>query len=199
MENTTQSIIKELVARLHGDILKPRGFKKSAHTWIRTDGWSKLINLQLSKSNTSAEASFTLNLGVFIRELHDAAGSYSVTGEPKEPDCDIRTRVGMLLPSGTDKWWKVTPASNTGRLFDEVSADLIDAGLPWLESLQDYSTVATELMRQKNHFLAAIAHKLDGRGDAAAESMEMARAKANKLALPKLKMIAEALGIPLKG
>lgn len=196
---TPQAIIKELASRLHSDFLRPRGFKKSAYTWRREDEWPKLINLQLSKSNTSEEARFTLNLGVFIPELHNAAGSYPVTGKPMEPDCDVRSRIGMLLPSGTDKWWDVSPASNGARLFDKVSGDLMEVGLPWLEGLRDLPTVAETLMAQRNPFMAAIALKLGGRDDEATEAMTAAHAKANKLALPKLKRIANAQNISIKG
>jgi hypothetical protein len=199
METTAQAVIKEVASRLHSDLLKPRGFKKTAYTWIREDEWPKLINLQLSKWNSSEEARFTVNLGVFIPELHNAAGSYPVTGQPKEPDCDVRSRIGMLLPPGTDKWWEVSAASDEGKLFDEVIADLVEVGLPWLDRLHDYTTVAEVLIGQKNSFMAAIALKLDGRDNEAAEAMAAAHAKANKLALPKLKRIAEAQGIPTKG
>ena len=199
METTAQAVIKEIASSLHSTVLKPRGFKKNAFTWIRHDEWPKLINLQLSQRNTSAEARFTLNLGVYIPELHNASGSYPVTGDPKEPDCDVRSRIGMLLPQGTDKWWDVSTATDCGSLFDEVSANLVEVGLPWLDGLRDYATAAAALMGQKNPFMAAIALKLDGREDEAAKAMMAAHAKANKLALPKLKRIAEAQGIPIKG
>lgn len=198
MEITSQTVIKEVAARLHSDVLKPRGFKKSSYTWIRAGEWAQLVNLQLSKLNTSKEASFTINLGVFVRELHEAAGSYPVTGEPKEPDCDIRSRIGMLHSPEIDKWWDVNTASDPETLFNEVSADLIETGLPWLESLSDYPKVSAELMRQKKLFMAAIALKLDGRDTEAAEAMKMAYEKANKLALPKLKRIAKARGISIE-
>ncbi len=199
MEAAPQAIIKDVIAMLHRDVLKPLKFKKSGNTWIREDDWPKLVNVQLSKSNTSDEARFTFNLGVFIQALHDAAGAYPVSGSPKERDCDVRTRIGMLLPSGTDKWWNVSRSSNTHELFDAVRADLIETGIPWLDSLKDYPVVAAELARQKNPFMSAIALKLDGRVDAAAQAMKAAHAKANKLALPKLRRIANAQGIPIKG
>jgi hypothetical protein len=197
METTPQAIIKEVSSKLHRDVLKLHGFKKTAYVWTREGDWLKIIDLQLSRWNSSEEARLTLNLGVFIPNLYRAMRSHPVPDKPKEFHCDVRTRIGMLLPRGTDRWWTVTAASKAQDLFDELSADLLDTGIPWLDGLHCYESVAAELLLQKNPFKAAVVLKLDGRDDEAAKLMRTAREKAHKLALPELVRVAKALGIPV--
>lgn len=197
MERTAQIVIKELASRVHLEVLKAKGFKKTANTWIRKDEWPKLINLQLSQWNSAREANFTINLGVFIPELHTVSESYPVKGNLKELDCGIRSRIGTLLPLRKDKWWTVGMEDDSNRLFDEVCADLVSVGLPWLENLKDFLVVAEELKSQKQWFMAGLAYKLAGDDCLATELMTKAHAKANKFALPKLKRVAAKQGIPI--
>jgi len=69
---TPQDIIKAMVASLHQRHLKPLGFRKSGTTRIRPVEWKHVMNVQLSKWNSSEEAQFTLNLGISIEPLHGA-------------------------------------------------------------------------------------------------------------------------------
>jgi len=192
-----QDIIKAAASLLHQGNLKPLGFRKSGNTWVRNLEWPQVINIQLSQWNSSEEAQFTVNLGVAIEELRTAGEGIPPKGDLKEHDCDVRSRIGALLPNKQDKWWSVTPGTNTDELVAEIWSLLEQFGMPWLESLTTYSAVAEEFTRRKQPSMAALAHKLGGNDHEAELSMALAYASANPAAQPRLNRIARALSIPL--
>jgi hypothetical protein len=196
---TPQDIIKAMVASLHQRYLKPLGFRKSGTTWIRPIEWKHVINVQLSKWNSSEEAQFTVNLGISIEQLHAATESLPLTGALKEYDCDVRTRIGNLLLTKQDKWWTVKPDSDPEGLADDVFTNIAQHALPWFERLSNFETVGSEFLSQKNPFKAAVAYQLAGDADSAATAMTLAFNKASPLLLPKLRRIAIAQGIETKG
>src|SRR4051812_20433076 len=132
---TPQDLIKAMMSDFHQRHLKPLGFRKVGNTWVRSGEWPQVINVQLSKWNSSTQAQFTLNLGLFIKELHVASEGLPSKGDLKEYDCDVRTRIGELFPDKEDKWWKVTSGADAGQLADEVFAGIEQFGLPWFDRL----------------------------------------------------------------
>lgn len=158
-----------------------------------------MINVQLSKWNSSDEAQFTVNLGISIDALHAATESLPLKGTLKEYDCDVRARIGQLLPTKQDTWWTVTPDSDAVNLSDDVFAKIAEHGLPWFERLNNYAAVGDEFMIQKNPFKAAVAYQLGGNSSAAAEAMGQALGGANSHVRPKLQRIAFSQGIATKG
>jgi len=196
---TPQNIINAMVASLHQRHLKPLGFRKSGTTWIRPTEWKHVINVQLSKWNSSEEAQFTVNLGISIDPLHAATEALPLKGALKEYDCDVRARIGQLLPTKQDKWWTVSPDIDPEGLADDVFTNLVKHALPWFEHLSSYEAVASEFLRQKIPFKAAIAYRLAGDADSAATAMAQAIDQANPQVLPKLRRIAVAQGIETKG
>jgi len=192
---TPQNIIKAMVASLHQRHLKPLGFRKSGTTWIRPVEWKHVINVQLSKWNSSEEAQFTVNLGISIEQLHAAAESLPLKGALKEYDCDVRARIGQLLPTKQDKWWTVRSDSVPEVLADDVFTNIAQLALPWFERLSSFDAVASEFLTQKIPFKAAIAYRLAGDSVSAAAAMSQAFNKANPQALPMLRRIAIAQGI----
>lgn len=193
-----QEIIKAMVASLHQNRLKELGFRKSGTTWIRPLPWPQVINVQLSKWNSSTEASFTLNFGISIEALHTASEGLPLKGSLKEYDCDLRARIGQLFPSKKEKWWEVNQNSDPDQLAEDVFARIKQFGLPWFERLQEYSAIAIEFMERKTPFMAALAYHLAGDSVAAEKAMSEARAESNEHFVPKLKRVAAAKGILIK-
>lgn len=193
-----QDIIKAMVASLHQNRLKALGFRKSGTTWVRPLAWPQVINIQLSRWNSASEASFTVNLGVSVEALHVASEGLPLQGSLKEHDCDIRVRIGQLMPGGEDKWWKVTPSSDPDQLVEDVFAPIGQVGLPWLERLTDYSALAAEFTKEKWPFMAALAYHFAGDLTEAATKMNEAFAGSNDHFRPKLKRVASAQGIAIK-
>ena len=196
---TPQDIIKAVASDLHQRHLKPLGFRKSGNTWIRPGQWTQVINVQLSKWNSSTEAKFTVNLGISIEELHAASEGLPLKGSLKEYDCDVRTRIGQLFPSQKDKWWEVAVTSDPDQLADDVFAQIEQFGLPWFDRLGTYPAVAAEFLERKIPFMASLAYHLGDDAESAETAMRQAEAESNRHFMPKLKRLATTHGIPIKG
>lgn len=194
-----QDIIKAMAAFLHQRHLKELGFCKSGTTWVRRLNWPQVINIQLSKWNSSAEASFTINLGISIEALHAASEGLPLKGTLKEYDCDVRARIGGLLPNKQDKWWVVNQRSDPERLAEDVFAQLDRYVLPWFERMVNYPAVAAMFAEQKTPFMAALSYHFANDPAAAAKAMNEAYDNSSELFWPKLRRVALATGIPVMG
>jgi len=182
-----QDIIKAMVAFLHQRHLKELGFCKSGTTWVRRLDWPQVINIQLSKWNSSTEASFTINLGISIEALHTASEGLPLKGTLKEYDCDVRARVGDLLSNKQDKWWVVNQRSDPDQLAEDVFAQLDRFVLPWFERMVNYPAVAAVFAEQKTPFKAALSYHLANDPVAAEKAMNEAYANSSELFWPKLR------------
>lgn len=193
-----QEIIQDAISVLHADFLKPLGFKKSGETWCRSGEWPQVINIQNSSSNTQDLAKITINLGVSVPQVRTAMGGTPVESNLKEYDCEVRVRIGQLLPDGGDHWWNVTSADESKALASSLGEVLKAYGLPFFESMSTLAAIAGEFARRENHASAAIAYLLSGSRDDAETHMTAAVRGANKLALPKLKRLAarHSLSLP---
>ena len=90
MSDTAQSIIKKAASILHREHLKAHGFRKSGLNWMKSEAWPQLICIQLHRWNTAEDAVFSIGLGVFIQQLHDALRRPSITGSPKVYECALK-------------------------------------------------------------------------------------------------------------
>lgn len=196
---TPQDKIKEMASCLHERYLKALSFRKSANTWTRLTEWPHIINVQLSRWNSADEAQFTVNLGISIPELHSASEGLSLKGPLKEYDCDVRSRIGQLFSNQTDHWWKVTLVSDPDALADEVFARIEEFALPWFDRLVDFASVAAEFRDLNSPFMSALAFHLAGDSTSAEESIARAMKDSNPFFLSKLRRIAKAQGILIKG
>lgn len=193
-----QEIIQDAIAILHAEFLKPLGFRKSGETWCRNAEWPQVINIQNSSSNTQDFAKITINLGVSVPQLRTAMGGTPIESNLKEYDCEVRVRIGQLLPDGGDHWWSITSADESQTLAASLSEVLKTYGLPFLESMSTLPAIADEFVRRENHTSAAIACLLVGRRDDAETHMAAAVRSTNKMALPRLKRLAarHSLSLP---
>ena len=192
-----QQIIRDAASFLHRDLLKARGFTKSGNNWLRRQEWTRVINLQLSSYNSAEEARFTINLGIHIPALRAACGDAPIKGDPKEYECDLRQRIGTLLPNREDKWWPVTPATDPGHLAAELADILLQHGLPWFDGFPDMLAVARYTDAGFPRFRSAVAYQLAGDTASASQMMAEAISNAPSTAFPKLRRITEANGIPV--
>jgi len=109
------AIIKERLAPL----LKNIGFKKKARNFYREfENRIELINVQSSKWNEGNEGQFTINVGVYYPEISEITDALPVKGMPKEYDCTVRERIGLLMPENKDKWWKIDSSSNDSEVSE---------------------------------------------------------------------------------
>jgi len=150
--NKIDAIIKESLAPL----LKNNGFKKKARSFYREfDNRIELINVQASKWNQGSEGQFTVNVGVYYPEVSEITDALPVKGMPKEYDCTVRERIGLLTPGKKDKWWKIDSSSNDSTVSENVAKLVDELCFPWLEKMSDLDTVKSHLAKNNRAFVAA--------------------------------------------
>jgi hypothetical protein len=131
-------------------VLKHAGFRKRRHSFNRaaTDGIVHVVSFQMGPYDPPGTVEipglrpnlyglFAVNLGVFVPEMSD---------EPKrrrnwvnEYDCDLRKRLGELVPPGRrDLWWSLEQADAA---IVDAGAALVEHGLPWLDGLSSRRSV----------------------------------------------------------
>lgn len=127
--------------------LKAAGFKKVRHAFNRVaePGLVHVVSFQMGQFPIGAYevpglrpnlyGKFTVNLGVFVREVYEATLRSPAPSFAHEYDCEFRTRLGDLIAPPSDKWWPLdTPADE---LVAELAEELRGRAIPWLS---EYAT-----------------------------------------------------------
>ena len=145
------TIIREGLAPL----LKRNGFKKKARNFYREfENRIEVINVQAGKWNEGNEGQFTINVGVYYPDISKITDAVPVKGLPKEYDCTVRERIGLLTPENQDRWWKVDSSVNDSELAENVANQVDALCLPWLSEMSDLETVK-KYITNKLAFVAA--------------------------------------------
>ncbi|MBI3607238.1 MAG: DUF4304 domain-containing protein [Nitrospirae bacterium] len=119
-------------------LMKREGFKKFGRNFLNVGSESvAVLNVQASMYNLGTTGKFTINLGRYFPSVARAAGEPELQGLPKEYNCQIRLRIGHLLPENLDHWWTVGPETNIEQLALDVTRVVEDVGLPWLRRMHD--------------------------------------------------------------
>jgi hypothetical protein len=100
--------------------------------WIR-------IGFQSSRWNDKERVRFTVNVTAVSKADWDAVRrerSYL----PEQPAANTfygrfawQSRIGRLLPAGTDRWWEVRPGSNLDHVAADVIAAITEGAMPAIE------------------------------------------------------------------
>jgi hypothetical protein len=143
------------VIKVVAPILKMAGYKKRGNTFNKCvePGIIHVVNFQMAPYmfNNVNEilpfrhnlyGSFTINLGVFILEVHNAVHGWKVSDFVSEPECEIRMRIGKLLSDGTDLWWDLS--GDTSTISSDVIKLIQDVALPFLEKLSSRNLIIDE-------------------------------------------------------
>lgn len=142
---------------------KAAGFSKSGRTFRRRIGdCIQVTNLQASLTNSGTTGSFTLNLGLYFPKAAALHSPAPVSDRPSESLCQLRQRIGGLMPGSEDHWWQVTPATALEPLAADVARHWVQAGLPWLERFVTPEAAAAELVRRGVRFDAAVLYLSHG-------------------------------------
>jgi hypothetical protein len=131
-----QAILDEVVKAAIVPQLRPLGFKKAGRTFRRqAERCVQVLNVQASAWSSADELRFTINLGVFFPEVSELTGAQQPSAAgPTEPQCQLRERIGTLLPERNDRWWELRVGSDPGHVIAEVREAVRAFGLPWLDA-----------------------------------------------------------------
>jgi hypothetical protein len=163
----TARIIDAVIAGALVAPLEAAGYQRSARTWRRVGATCvRVVNAQGSAWNTGAEGRFTLNLGLYFPALAPLVGWGRVAERPTEPECQVRMRIGYLLPEGLDHWWIVTPDADVSALAIEVRTAWEHFGAPWLEAHDNLEAARPLVAKQYAYGAAAVSLALGDRADA---------------------------------
>lgn len=132
----TRKAISEISATACRPILTPLGFKRSApHFWRMVDGLSQCVNFQASAWGSREAGSFTINLGVSSAALFEGFTGRSFPKVPAATLWPVNQRIGLLMPSHLDLWWKVDESTDIAQLGDPVAGAVRDYAIPWFLKL----------------------------------------------------------------
>jgi Domain of unknown function (DUF4304) len=140
--------------------LKKHGFVQSGRSYNRLNesGLTDVINIQLGFSNPDipwkvarldndiSNKYFTVNLGVFVPEVHRLWHGYPLRKTISEADCCIRSRLGSVGREYEDVWRAL---QRNDALYKEVFDDLIRIALPYFKK---FST-REEILRETSEYL----------------------------------------------
>jgi len=150
------SLIDSIVREGLAPYLKETRFKKHTRTFTRDAGpCIQIVNMQASQSNDGSEGSFTMNLGVYYPRVAERRGAVAKGSYPKEYDSTLRTRIGALLPTGRDHWWKIKTSTDASEVARVVGDTYRQYGEPWLEWATDLRAILPQVRKQTDLLLAA--------------------------------------------
>jgi len=114
-------ILSSALSRLHKDVLKPRGYRKTSATFIRErTSYTELINVQASPWNGPWGRSFHVNCGVRFRDLPiETPGSHV-------PNTHWSARMDVIVPDSPAQW-KYSDAADMAQLMQALGADVVRA------------------------------------------------------------------------
>jgi hypothetical protein len=142
-------------------LLRKEDFKKRGATFYQiTPESNRLVLVQSSQWNNSSLSRFTIELGLYFPAI-DAVTNQTWTKpgaeqwNPKIYNCQLRQRIGPLMPVGCDFWWTVTPSSNANDLALELAKAWQQYGAPWMRSNANLPHAATRLEAESGFLLAA--------------------------------------------
>jgi hypothetical protein len=154
-------------------LFKNDGFRKSGSTFNRSlpGGITHVVNFQMSHDpeprsddipgrTFAVHGKFTVNLGIRVAGIKEYSGwelPLRKDGFVAEFHCQIRQRIGALLPGGNDKWWLLTDARerHEENVVRELQAGLIGYGFPWFSPSATQEGLM-EALQQEATYLDAV-------------------------------------------
>jgi hypothetical protein len=192
---SAQEVIDSLIIKTIDPVLKAAGYRKRIHTWhLKFDEIFRVCNLQLNKWNTSSEATFTVNLGVFHPDFnHQRNSPLKPVDVPKEYHCNVRIRIGQVMPGQTDHWWNIAKTHDNNKVAVDLLGNLERFALPWLDSFTTLHDMHAWFVKHQHYFDAAVAEHLLG-GSKVNEFLEESHRHANPMAKPMMEQWAAERG-----
>jgi hypothetical protein len=131
---------KKQIFQALSSILLGKGFKFSGGTWVRDSGNLKEV---IGSQFSSKTGSVTFNVGIADRDVWKIYWDEHIPEFVDDAKCIAKRRIGEILPSGTDRWWKIDE-------FNEASAsEVVDAALHFFEKLSSRENLLAHLKSRK--------------------------------------------------
>lgn len=103
-KSPADEMLKRVIDEAFVAVLKPRGFKKTAHNFHRRLGEVvQVVNVQLSQGSSYSEKLFYVNVGLAFDEICSLIGQ-STNETPKEHECATRGRLEEFLRNAHERW-----------------------------------------------------------------------------------------------
>jgi hypothetical protein len=149
MKTTAAESMQSVVAII-APVLNRAGFRKRRHAFNRSlkDDMTHVLDFQMARFDPPGTRElppfrvdlygrFTVNLGVYVPEMLVDPG-LAPKGWVHEATCQLRKRLGTLLPSGLDASWSLDDPIDAA---DVVGSAISSVGLPWLDEFTSRDSV----------------------------------------------------------
>lgn len=83
-----------------------------------------------------------MNLWSYLPAIATAKGEEPITDPVRQKLAHCGVRIGHLLPNPGDFWWLISGADDVERIAAEVSAAVLEVGLPYLDRAETLEGVA---------------------------------------------------------
>ncbi|GAA0587022.1 DUF4304 domain-containing protein [Kribbella sandramycini] len=134
-----QEVFAEMMKATFGPLLRDQGLRGSGGRFeLPSDDYWALLGFQKSAYSDGQEVQFTVNLSAIRRDVWaERAAASPALGERPKPTVvygswATQTRLGLITPEGSDKWWPIVRGVDPGPVAEDVVSDLLKYGLPWL-------------------------------------------------------------------
>ena len=162
--NIIQKKTEELVRMNLAPFFKSLGYRKSGRTFsFQFEDNYRIVNIQSWKYNDQNSGRFTINLSVYLAKAQASTNFIAKTLPPKEYECQIRERIGVLIGAPQDDiWWEVLPDSNIAELAGTIIGHLKKSAIPWLETMSIPENAAEYYLRMNMKGMAALFYWVAG-------------------------------------
>jgi hypothetical protein len=162
--SATHDMMKVVVAAF-APTLKVAGYRKRGITFREEVSSTvvRLVNIQSSWWNTGDEGQFSVNLGVYHRDLAALHDGCPAVESPLVRHCIVQERLSLLMGLGKD--WSIDSKTDLVALGCDVASAWEKYGKPWLDSNSTLEGARAFLLSRNWHFLAAMASLAMGKVD----------------------------------
>lgn len=123
-----------ILSALTASVFHDGGFRRRGGTWQLDSGecW-QVVQFQVSRDSSVNTVIFTINVSVASKRLLVSEGK-DPSRAPREPECHVRQRLGLLPEVKADHWWQVDRTTDVDALRREITAALVWQAFPWLRA-----------------------------------------------------------------
>ena len=151
LPNSARDVLSAAVRIGPSPRMKAEGFKKSRNTWHRWCEWGcQVVQVQGSSFSDRSCTSYTINIGGYLRDRQKrwSPTIYDESRPPPEMCCDLRQRIGWLMPEQRDTWWDVIWSDSPEVVGARMAGVIEKYVIPVLnESMQNIEVQRAKSMR----------------------------------------------------